>query len=319
MPLGTFEAIALNKQPKPEKRPKPEKPPKPEKQPKEIIPEQMSNEPETPIDNFMPNQSLYLADLSILLVAPTVAEAEDFMCSLYFEAGRVLTQNGISVYIKDYQSINRMISAKRMLDISCSKRVGTEVVRGESSGLSGSTVFIGPSGQQSKSAALHFFCATPQNMSSHNLIWALVNLQNTADARSFISSVRSAAGGRRVLWILMGGESVSPIFTDDPRDIRQIGMKKLSAGISDLLNGEIAIWAQVYGGLILSRHESGSTVLITHQKCREYIPHGCILPLQTAFRTSLDNAESEAEKNAFSNLLAGFGDWINCYDLWVMH
>ena len=228
--------------------------------------------------------------MEILLVAPTREEALDYLCGVYFNLVQAVSGSQLTAYTREFATINQLSERKQNLEEAILKPVGREFVRRaaeEELPLEQCTIILAQSGNTALSLDLHFTWASPREAGGRqaDVVFALLNCSEGQEkAAGCMQAVRSAAAGRPVFWILTNFEQKSLFWTSDgdgaPKTQLRSSLREL-LGVS-CGSWEHAAYAQVYGGLEFIRRDGGNAVVQTTQRCREYMPVACHIPVFAA-------------------------------------
>lgn len=234
--------------------------------------------------------------ISVLVLAPSMAEAADFVCGMYFNMVQMTSGSAVSVYTRDLLTVTRLTGRKQDLEDLISKRAGTEIRRDaqDDGALAACTVTIAQSGNQPLSIDLNIRCA----------------VRGTADggADAVFCLMRpgeepSAVGAGLSFRILCGLEERT-VFAQ-----RQTA-EPLSAELARELHNSgggrgYSACAQVYGGLEFVRREGTELVFRSSVNCRAYAPVACHIPAFTAAAEigRSRQAQGDAPAAALYNLL----------------
>nr|WP_300911516.1 hypothetical protein [uncultured Acetatifactor sp.] len=267
--------------------------------------------------------------LEIMVIASTLAEADDFLCGVYFDLEHLLSGSGLSVYTRDLSAITRLVEIKQDLEACCSAPVGQESVRTipeESEPLDGLEMTLGEFGRQTASLDLRFHCTTPAGLSAvgrGDAVWVL--LGQDEDSRRMVAEVARQQPDQPVFWLIANFENQCVYPADIPS--QTLGAQKRKAMCERLgvprLSGDHAGFIQLYGGLEWIRRDSGSAVVGTHQRHREYTPTACHLPVYAAVEEAMGrNPELnvacggliEALRDVFASWKEQWEDWCVKYE-----
>lgn len=231
--------------------------------------------------------------MEILLIAPTCEEALDFLCGVYFNLVQAVSGSQLTAYTREFPTINNLSERKQTLEESILKPVGREFVRRASEDalpLDQCTITLAQSGNPALSLDLHFTWASPREAGGRqaDVVFALLNCsEDQEQAALSIQAARSAASGRPVFWILTYFEQKSLFWA---ADLDNLPNAQLRGSLRELLgvscgSWEYAAYAQVYGGMEFVRRDGGNAVVRTNQRCREYMPVACHIPVFAAVDT----------------------------------
>lgn len=224
--------------------------------------------------------------MEILLVAPTCAEAEDFLCGCYFNLNKAVSGSSLTAYTREFPTINRLTETKHLMEETILKPVGREIVRAAAEDelpLEQCNITVSQAGNTALSLDLHFTWAAPGTAAGHqaDVVFALLNCAEAQSAAASINAARNAAAGSPVIWILSNFEKKNVFWAIDGTTAPRAQLRRelqellgLSCG-----NGEYAVYAQLYGGLEFIGRNGGNAVLRTDRRCREYMPVACHVPV----------------------------------------
>lgn len=265
--------------------------------------------PQKPAEKPVPKPVMVYAKgtsvMEILLVAPTSEEASDFLCSAYFDFLQEVSGTELAVYTREFETINRFSETKQELEEIILKPVGREFVRKTAEDavpMDQCTITMSQTGNTGLSLDQHFTWVTVQRLAGMqgDVIFALLNYAEGCDYSGYITSVRNAAAGRPVFWIITNFEKEDVFWgAETERQLNARLRKKLCEAIGiQLVNGECITYAQVYGGLEFLRRDGGYAVMRTDYRCREYMPAGCHAPLFASVGVLRKYKESQGENVA---------------------
>nr|WP_300815954.1 hypothetical protein [uncultured Acetatifactor sp.] len=169
--------------------------------------------------------------LEIMVIASTLAEADDFLCGVYFDLEHLLSGSGLSVYTRDLSAITRLVEIKQDLEACCSAPVGQESVRTipeESEPLDGLEMTLGEFGRQTASLDLRFHCTTPAGLSAvgrGDAVWVL--LGQDEDSRRMVAEVARQQPDQPVFWLIANFENQCVYPADIPS--QTLGAQKRKA------------------------------------------------------------------------------------------
>ena len=220
--------------------------------------------------------------MEISLVAPTSEEASDFLCSAYFDFIQQVSGTELAVYTREFETINRFSETKQELEETILKPVGREFVRRtpeDGFPMDQCTITLSQTGNTGLSLDLHFTWTPVGRLSANagDVVFALLNYAEGTDCAGYIASVRSAAAGRPVFWIITNFEQEILFWGIDSDSRVEASMRRKlmeSFGLK-LAAGEFAAFSQTYGGLEFAGRDGGYAVMRTTRRCREYMPVGC--------------------------------------------
>lgn len=262
--------------------------------------------------------------VEIAVVAPTLAEADDLLCGVYFNLEQLLSGSDLSVYTRDLAVITRLVEIKQDLETRCTAPVGRESLRTVPEGsapLNGALLTVGESGRQTVSLDLRFRCVTPaalSTVSGADAVWVLLGQDESA--RRLAETAARQTADRSVFWLVAGFENKFALLANDPSQaLGARERKEMCAGLGvPRTPGEHVGFVQLYGGLEFVRRDSEGAVVRTHQRHREYTPAACHLPVYTAVRDAMSR---RPELNAacgglLTRLQTGFAPWLEQWDSW---
>lgn len=262
--------------------------------------------------------------VEITVVAPTLAEADDLLCGVYFNLEHLLSGSGLSVYTRDLSAINRLVEIKQDLETRCTAPVGQESVRTipqESESLDGLEMTLGEFGRQTASLDLRFYCTTPAALSAAgrgDAVWVL--LGQDENSHRMASEVARRLPDQPVFWLVADFEKQCVYPDNIPSQTLEV--KKRKAMCADLgiprLSGDHVGFIQLYGGLEFVRRDGEDAVVCTHLRHREYTPAACHLPVYTAVEEAMErnpelNAACGGLLEAFQN---GLASWMEQWEDW---
>lgn len=263
--------------------------------------------------------------VDIVLAAPTLAEADDFLCGVYFNLGQVLSGSSASVYTRQLAAITRLVEIKQELELRCAAPVGQESVRTIPEGsapLTGTVLTLSRSGSQTLALDLRFRCVTPAALStagSADAVWVLLGQDEAS--RSMAQAVRRELPGRAVFWIAAGFEGRYILPANHPShalDAAARGEMCARLGVP-CTPGDSVGFAQTYGALEpVRRGGQGEAVVRTHQRCREYTPVACHLPVYKTLEEAMGRRRelSAGCGELWVMLQAGFAPWLTAWNDW---
>lgn len=262
--------------------------------------------------------------VEIAVIAPTLAEADDLLCGVYFNLEQLLSGSGLSVYTRDLAVITRLVEIKQDLEARCTAPVGQESLRTVPEGsapLNGALLTLGESGRQTVSLDLHFRCVTPAALSTvggADAVWVL--LGQDGSARQLVETVARQMPDRPVFWLVTGFESKSVFPVNDPSlALGAQARKEMCTGLGvPRIPGDRVVFAQLYGGLEFVRRDGEGAAVRTHQRHREYTTAACHLPVYAAVGEAMSR---RPELNAacgglLAMLQAGFAPWLEQWGSW---
>ena len=253
--------------------------------------------------------------VEIAVIAPTLAEADDLLCGVYFDLEQLLSGSDLSVYTRDLAVITRLVEIKQDLETRCTAPVGQEslrIVPEESAPLNGALLTLGESGRQTVSLDLRFRCVTPAALSAvsgADAVWVLLGQDESA--RQLAETVARQMPDRSVFWLVTGFEGKSSLPANDPSlALGARERKEMCAGLGvPRTPGDHVGFVQLYGGLEFVRRDSEGAVVRTV---------ACHLPVYTAVGDAMSR---RPELNAacgglLTMLQTGFAPWLEQWDSW---
>ncbi len=262
--------------------------------------------------------------VEIAVIVPTLAEADDLLCGVYFNLEELLSGSDLSVYTRDLAVITRLVEIKQDLETRCTAPVGQESLRTVPEGsapLNGALLTLGESGRQTVSLDLRFRCVTPASLSAASgadVVWVLLGQDESA--RQLAETVARQMPDRSVFWLVTGFERKFALLANDPSlTLGARERKEMCAGLGvPRAPGDHVGFVQLYGGLEFVRRDGEGAVVRTHQRHREYTPAACHLPVYTAVGEAMSR---RPELNAacgglLTRLQAGFAPWLEQWDSW---
>lgn len=247
--------------------------------------------------------------MEILLIAPTREEAQDFLCGVYFNLVQAVSGSQLTAYTREFSTVNNLSERKQNLEEAILKPVGKEFIRRAAEDelpMDQCSITLAQSGNTALSLDLHFTWASPREAAGRqaDVVFALLNCAESQEkAADYMQAARNAASGCPVFWILTNFEQKNLFWASDGDNAPKT---QLRSSLRELLgvscgSWEYAAYAQIYGGLEFVRRDGGNAVVQTTQRCREYMPVACHIPVFAAvdalrrFRVSQDeNAVPDA-------------------------
>lgn len=251
--------------------------------------------------NGMVNYGDGLDEVRIAIIAPTMIQAKDFVCSMYCNMLSFVEGRELSLYTRDHPTILLLSEAKQNLEMMATKPVGTAIrnnLTGYNNGMH--TVTVGQTGNQTVSLDIHFLCGTYSDMSavaSAESVIVLLNFYDESMSAENVNSMVSMLGNRNINWVVSGFEGEKIYYSSDLTSPPPVALRKKIKEKFNVLTkkGDTLSYVQAYGGLIVTGREENEPVYGAVRDCRDYFPIGCEYPLVTAL---CDIAEHRSNKGA---------------------
>ncbi len=244
--------------------------------------------------------------IRVCVAAPTVAQAKDFVCGLYYNMLSFLESSGLSLYTRDRTTLSMLTETKQYLEYAVSKRIGTELKYNPQQWDSATYVLtVSKAANQKLSTDMHFKCISYSQLGSANGGEALFVLLNCSQTDASYEPLFASLSQRPVNWIISGFEKEKIYYCEEPDSppparLRENFKQRVSLTVK---NADTVSFAQVYGGLTVERNEGGLPVYTTIAACRDYLPISCDIAF-VGFMLDVKKRQSAGNTGALS-LISG--------------
>lgn len=258
------------------------------------IEDTQAKEPEIPsYPDYEVQGTRYLDGMDVVrvaIIAPTMIQAKDFICSSYCNMLRFVEGRSLSLYTRDHPTILLLSEAKQNLEIMSTKPLDVPVKNNLSSFNDGMhTITIGKSGDHTVSLDINFLCGTYSDISAAASAESVIIILNFADesmTSDKTEALVSMFGNRNVNWVISGFEGKKIFYSDDFTTAPSASLRRNLKEKFNVLRktGDTLSYAQIYGGLTVTGQDSAAPVYRTVRDCRDYLPVGCAYPLVYALQ-----------------------------------
>ena len=210
--------------------------------------------------------------INICIAAPTMAQAEDFLCGIYTDAVNDLGGSQILIYTKHAATLSMLTGRRQYLQHIAARPSGTVIMGGAPSEKSCAYILtVANAGMRSSEVDLVFNCCDYSMLGAFS--WCDISLmlinsslpESVLPVGSPVDYVMSGFEGDRVYYFEEGDAPPAPFIKER---LRCRSGLKLGAGST-------VSYAQVYGGATVTAVEGGAPVYTVSSLCRDYIPIGC--------------------------------------------
>lgn len=215
--------------------------------------------------------------VSVCISAPTVAQAEDFLCGIYCNAVSDLGESGVVIYTRDRNTLSMLTAKKQYLQRISTRPAGTVIMGGAATGQTSTYLLtLANAGVQRGAVDIYFSCCTYSQLgafSGSDIVTVLTDGTHPEDT----GKTAAISSGRPVTYVITGFEKERTYYFEEgdapPCEALRERLRQ-SSGIK-VKAGDRVSYAQVYGGAEVTALEGGSPVYSISGKCRDYLPIGC--------------------------------------------
>lgn len=268
------------------------------------------------------------AEVNIAIAAPTLTEAEDFLCGAYFGLVDAASGTSLSVYTQEFSTITRFAEIKSDLEDASRKPTGTEIKRSRDeviTDLSRCSVTVGQSGSKAMNIDINFTCIKPGALElSADAVLVILSAADPG-VSEIKDAAERAAGNSPVYWIITGFDETERLWGGVNADPPKASVKKQlreKIGVP-CRSGDHVAFAQTYGGIKIASRNGDIPTFVSHNVSRDYVPCGCHIPLIDAIISALKlkAGGGDAEilsaynmvKNGFVKVEPIIGGWCEYY------